>query len=116
MDNTFTSNEQQILNTKTLKQAHSNSLTLEVLRTADELDATEEGDAAGQQHGERAELEAALLAGVAGGRVPPGEGPAVALVVDVVEEAVLGNEKGVRLERTLCNKNVETLVIQFFFV
>lgn len=69
---------------------------------ANELDAGEEGDAAGQQHGEGAQRQASLAAGVGGRRVPAVEGPALGLVVDVVEQAVLRHQQRVALEGALC--------------
>jgi len=73
-------------------------LTLEVLGTADELHAGEDRDATGQEHGEAAHLHATLLASGCSSLVPPHEWPAAGGVVDVVEEAALGNQQGVRLE------------------
>lgn len=69
-----------------------------MLGTADELNAGEDGYAAGQEHGEAAHLHAALLAGSCSGLVPPHERPAPGGVVDVVEEAALRHQQGVRLE------------------
>lgn len=60
-----------------------------MFRAADKLDAREEADPTGQEHGEGAQTQAALGAGAAGGGVPPGELPAAALVVDVVEQTAL---------------------------
>lgn len=78
------------------------ALTLKVLRTADELDAGEQRDAARQQHGKAAHLHAAILAGGRARLVPAGERPAARRIVDVVEEAALRHQQGVRLERALC--------------
>lgn len=72
-----------------------------MFRTTNELNATEEGDAAGQQHGEGAKLESTVLAGGGSCCIPSAEGPTVALVVDVVEEAIVRDEERVRLEWTL---------------
>jgi len=69
-----------------------------VLGTADELHAGEDRDAAGQEHGEAAHLHTTLLASGCSSLVPPHEWPAAGGVVDVVEEAALGNQQGVRLE------------------
>ena len=71
-----------------------------MLRTADELDAAEEGNAAGQEHGEGAQLEFSFLARDSCRGIPSAERPAVALVVNVVEKAVLWYQQGVRLERS----------------
>lgn len=75
-----------------------------MLRAAHELDPREEADAAGQQHGEAPQLQAPLLAGAARSHVPPAELPAVALVVDVVEQAALRHQQGVRLEGAFCGR------------
>lgn len=80
-------------------------LTLKVLRTADELDAGEQRNAARQQHGETAHLHAAILAGGRPRLVPAGERPAARRIVDVIEQAALGHQQRVRLERALCNGN-----------
>ena len=72
------------------------------LGAADKLDAGEDVDAAGEQHGEALDAHAALAARVARRAVPVVEVHALRLVVDVVEEAVLGHEQGVALEGTGC--------------
>ena len=72
------------------------------LGAADKLDAGEDVDAAGQQHGEALDAHAALAARLAGRAVPVVEVHALRLVVDVVEEAVLGHEQRVALERSGC--------------
>ena len=59
---------------------------------ADELDAGEDVDAAGEEHGEALHPHAAITAGPGGGPVPLVKVPAPGLVVDVVEETVLGHE------------------------
>ena len=69
---------------------------------ADELDAGEDVDAAGEQHGEALDAHAALAARPARRAVPLVEVHALRLVVDVVEQAVLGHEQSVALERSGC--------------
>lgn len=71
-----------------------------MLWAANELDSREEADTAGKKHGESPQTKSTLLARVSSGRVPAGELPATALVVDVVEEAALGDEQSIRLEWT----------------
>lgn len=73
---------------------------------ADKLDAWEETYAARQQHGEGAKTQPALSARSASCGVPPGELPAPALVVDVVEETALGDQQRVRLEWTFCRQTI----------
>ena len=68
---------------------------------ADKLHAAEDVDAAGEQHGEAAELHAAVPAGAARRGVPLVEVPALGLVVDVVKQAVLRHQQRVRLEGAL---------------
>ncbi len=68
---------------------------------AHELDAAEDIDAAWEEHGEGAELHAAVSAGAARGRVPLVEVPAFCLVMNVVKQAMLGYQEGVRLEGAL---------------
>lgn len=58
---------------------------------ANEFDPAEEGDSARQKHGKGPQLEAPFLASVGSRRIPSAEGPAIALVVNVVEETVLGD-------------------------
>lgn len=77
-------------------------LTLKVLGTADELDAGEQRNAARQQHGKAAHLHAAILAGGRSGLVPARERPAARRIVNVIEQAALGHQQGVRLEWSLC--------------
>ncbi len=72
---------------------------------ADELDAREDVDAAGQQHGEALDAHAAVGAGGGGRPVPGVEVPAARLVVHVVEETVLGHEQRVALERAGCTRH-----------
>ena len=72
------------------------------LGAADKLDAGEDVDAAGEQHGEALDAHAALAARVARRAVPVVEVHALRLVVDVVEEAVLGHEQRVALEGSGC--------------
>ena len=68
---------------------------------ANKLDAAEDVNAAREEHGEGAELHAAITAGTARGRVPLIEVPAFCLVVNVIKETVLGHQEGVRLEGAL---------------
>ena len=75
-------------------------------RAAHELHAAEHVDAAGEEHGEGAELHAAVRARAPRGRVPLVEVPALCLIVNVVKETVLGHQQGVRLEGSLCNRLV----------
>ena len=75
-------------------------------RAADELDAGEDVDPAGQEHGEALDPHAALLARAGRGLVPAVKVPAPRLVVAVVEEAVLRDEEGVRLELAGCDIRV----------
>ena len=67
---------------------------------ADELDAGEDVDAAGQQHREALDPHAAITASAGGSPVPLVKVPAPGLVVDVVEETVLGDQESVALERS----------------
>ena len=64
-------------------------------RTADKFYATEDVDAAGQQHGKGAETHGPVSAGMASCAVPLVKVPALGLVVYVVKEAVLRNQEGV---------------------
>ena len=68
---------------------------------ANKLDAAEDVNAAREEHGEGAELHAAVTAGTARGRVPLVEVPAFCLVVNVIKETVLRHQEGVRLEGAL---------------
>ena len=68
---------------------------------ANKLDATEDINAARKEHGEGAELHAAITAGAARSRVPLVKIPAFCLVVNVIKETVLGHQEGVRLEGAL---------------
>ena len=70
--------------------------------TANELDAREDIDAAGQEHGEAANAELAISAGARGRVVPGVKVLAPRLVVHVVKETVLGHQKSIALERTRC--------------
>ena len=63
--------------------------------TADKFYATEDVNAAGQQHGEGAETHRPVSAGMAGSAVPLVKVPALGLVVYVVKEAVLRNQEGI---------------------
>lgn len=63
-----------------------------MFRAADKLDAGEQRDATGQQHGEASHLHATVLAGQRASLVPPNERPAPGGVVDVIEEASLGHQ------------------------
>ena len=69
---------------------------------ADELNAGEDVDTAGEEHGEALDSHPSLGALVARRLVPLVEVHALGLVVDVVEEAVLRDQEGVALERTGC--------------
>ena len=73
-------------------------------RAADKLDAGEDVDATGEEHGKAAKPHRAIGAGSARRPVPLVKVPALGLVVDVVKETVLGHQEGVRLERTLCTE------------
>lgn len=64
-------------------------LTFKMLRAANELYSRKQADSTRQQHSKGPEPEASLSAGASSGGVPPGELPAAALVVDVVEQAGL---------------------------
>lgn len=81
-----------------------------MLRAADELDPREEADTAGQQHGETPQLQASLLAGAPGGHIPPAKLPAVALVMDMVEQAALRHQQGVRLEGAFCGRRNKSVL------
>lgn len=63
--------------------------------TADKFYATEDVDAAGQQHGKGAETHRPVSACMAGSAVPLVKVPALGLVVYVVKEAMLRNQEGV---------------------
>ena len=69
---------------------------------ADELDAGEDVNAAGQEHREALYPHAAVAAGSGCSPVPLVKVPAPGLVVDMIEEAVLGHEQGVALEWSGC--------------
>lgn len=69
-------------------------------RAADELDAREDADAAWQQHGVALQLHVAFLTTLRARLVPIVRRLTHRLVVDVVEQAVLGYEQRVRLERS----------------
>lgn len=71
-----------------------------MLRTANKLNAREERYATGKEHGETPHLHATVLAGSSSGLVPSDEGPATGCIVDMIEEATLGHQKCIRLERT----------------
>jgi hypothetical protein len=64
---------------------------------ADELDAREDVDAAGKEHGEALHPHAAIPAGSGGSPVPLVKVPAPGLVVDVIEETVLRHQECVTL-------------------
>lgn len=82
-----------------------------MLRAAHELDAGEQRDAAGQQHGEATHLHVPVLAGGRPGLVPPDERPAPGRVVDVVEEATLGHQERIRLERAFWKQGGKPIVV-----
>lgn len=63
-----------------------------MFRTAHKLDSREQGDSAGQEHGEAAHLHTTVLAGEGSGLVPPDERPAPGRIVDVIEQATLGHQ------------------------
>jgi len=86
---------------------HFVSLRVLLARAADELDAAEDVDAAGQEHGEAAHAHVAVGAGGGGRAVPLVEVPTPAGVVHVVEEAVLGHQERVALEGPGCAARVE---------
>ena len=69
---------------------------------ADELDPREDVNATGEEHGEAFELHTPVGAGGAGSGVPLVVVPALGLVVDVVEKAVLRHQQGIALERPGC--------------
>ena len=73
-------------------------------RAADKLNAGEDVDATGEEHRKAAKPHRAIGASSARRPVPLVKVPALGLVVDVVKEAVLGHQEGVRLEGTLCRK------------
>jgi len=79
------------------------------LRTADELDSGEERNAARKEHGEGAQDEVPLKAALRGRLVPARELPAARLVVHVVEQARLRYQQGVALERSLCDKEHDSI-------
>ena len=68
---------------------------------ANKLDATEDINATREEHGEGAELHAAITTGATCSRVPLVEVPAFCLVVNVIKEAMLRHQEGVRLEGAL---------------
>uniref|UniRef100_A0A6B0V9H9 Uncharacterized protein n=1 Tax=Ixodes ricinus TaxID=34613 RepID=A0A6B0V9H9_IXORI len=65
---------------------------------ADKLHPREDIHSAGEEHGKAAQAHGASLAAVGSRLVPVVKALAHALVVDVVEEAVLGHQQGVTLE------------------
>lgn len=77
-----------------------------MLRTAHELDAWEEGDAARQQHGEAPHLHSAVLTSQGASLIPPHERPAPGRIVDVIEQAALGHQQRVRLEWSFCVRTI----------
>jgi hypothetical protein len=78
-----------------------NLLTFEVLGTAYEFDSREKGDATRQQHGETAQGEVTVQTGLRSCHVPTVKLPALGLVVNMVEQAVLWDQQGVALEGPL---------------
>jgi len=78
------------------------TVVLLLLGAADELDAREDVDAAGQQHGEAADAHSAVVAGARGRAIPLVEVPTAACVVHVVEETMLRDEESITLERSNC--------------
>ena len=74
---------------------------------ADKLHAAEHINTAGQEHGKAAQLHGAVAAGRLRSPVPLVKVPAAGLVVDVVEQTVLGHEQRVRLERPLKTSSEE---------
>lgn len=75
-----------------------------MFRTADELNAREQRDSAGQEHGKAAHLHATVLAGERTGLIPPDEWPASRGIVNVIEQAALGHQQSVRLEWSFCGR------------
>ena len=74
---------------------------------ADKLNAAEHINSTGQEHGEAAQFHGAVAAGGLRSPVPLVKVPAAGLVVDVVEQTVLGHEQSVRLEGPLKTSSVE---------
>lgn len=66
-----------------------------MLWTANEFYAAEQGYTARKEHSEGSQLQSFILTGYSRSRIPSAEGPAITLVVDMVEHAVLRNEKGI---------------------
>lgn len=75
-----------------------------MFRAAHELHSREQANPTRQQHRKGPQSQAALCTGASSRRVPPRELPAAALVVDVIEEAALGDQERVRLEWTFCRQ------------
>lgn len=71
-----------------------------MFRAADKLYAREHVNPTGQQHGEALDLHAPVLTSAGGRPVPLVKVPTPRLVVNVVEETVLRDQKSVALEGT----------------
>ena len=70
-------------------------------RATHELHSAEYIDATGEEHGKWLQLHATVWAGCSSSGVPLVKVPALGLVVNVIKEAMLGDQQSVRLERSL---------------